>query len=228
MVDLEEFTLDKAKSMNINELRKIDTLLSRDIRNQNKKWSNYLEKHPQSPLPNSLGHYDEYDRSNIDELLENDINLQKLNSKYGRRSKTDLYLRIKRKQEYVNEETFTIKGFENVKRNVRQRLKDLTGYNVRYTNKLVDIYWKAYNELTGHSEKIEPRISINKRRQLLKNSGYSSQYDSNNFQAYLYDMFVRYKENIKDYEDLLNVVLENVIDVSNDDDVTNTISQFFR
>ena len=72
MVDLEEFTLNKAKSIPINELRRIDNALSIDIKNQNKEWIDYLKAHPNTPLPNSLGHYDEYDRSNINELLEND------------------------------------------------------------------------------------------------------------------------------------------------------------
>ena len=228
MVDLEEFTLNKAKSMNINELRRIDNALSIDIKNQNKEWTAYLKEHPNTPLPNSLGHYDEYDRSNINELLENDINLQKLNSKYKRNNKRDLYLRIKRKQEYINNETFTIKGFENVKKQVRQRLRDLSGKNVKYTNRIVDIFWKAYNELTGHSDNNDAKYDIGQRRDILKYKGYSSQYDSNNFQTYLYDTYIDNTRKIKTYQDLLDLVAEDKLNADSFYNVKSMKDEFYR
>lgn len=228
MVDLEEFTLNKAKSIPINELRRIDNALSIDIKNQNKEWTAYLKEHPNTPLPNSLGHYDEYDRSNINELLENDINLQKLNSKYKRNNKRDLYLRIKRKQEYINNETFTIKGFENVKKQVRQRLRDLSGKNIKYTNRIVDIFWKAYNELTGHSDNNDAKYDIGQRRDILKYKGYSSQYDSNNFQTYLYDTYIDNTRKIKTYQDLLDLVAEDKLNADSFYNVKSMKDEFYR
>lgn len=216
---INELTFQDLKDTNYKDLFNLTKKLTNEVNKQYDRWAKYIEKHPNSPLPNLLLTSENRDKNAIFDKSK----LKEINDKYkGRLTKQELYLKFKDLREFVNSKTFTIKGFEYYKKSFRSKIKELTGTNIKYTKKFSNTFWNAYNKLTGHSDLSDSALSKIDRSKLIGLT--SSQYDSNSFQAYLYQIYTQIKP--KNEDELVDIIVNNLNEIEEEEEKYDTSNYF--